>query len=76
MVVERRIFKKKGIAALLSRPTGKITLQKTIAVPSNGVLGEGILVGGLSFAIHMYEYWTVVFLNVLEASLGLGKHQS
>ena len=46
------MLKKKGIAALLSRPTGKTSLEKTIAVPSNGVLGEAPPVRRLLLAIH------------------------
>ena len=61
-------------SALLSCPTEREFLEKTISVPAKGMLAEGPLVGGLSFAINA-SIGPVFFLNVLEAPWGQGNTQ-
>ena len=74
MVGEPSMSKKKGNAALLSRPTGITTLEKTISVPSNGVLGEAPSVRRLLLAVDT-SIGPVFFLKVLGAPWGQGNTQ-
>ena len=75
MIGEPSMLKKKGNAALLSRPTGKTTLEKTISVPTNRVLAEPPPVRRLLSAKHT-SIGPDLFLKVLEVPLGPGNEQS